>query len=206
MVSHLEGEVALGAHLAPEHRHRLVAQRDVRVCIVRDLLALRLELNLERGEIAFDGGELLLERLAFFHERGAHVGLHLALHALGVGVALLADLVALPVERLVAIVRLANLGDVAWGRALVGVGLDGVGVLLDALEVDGGLPRERRGGGVGVGLGGDLGLLDRGGGAEEPRAVGAGHHLPADGSRAEGGRVGRGGARREDARADGRRA
>ena len=111
--------------------------------VVRDLLTLHLKRHLERVEIALDGGELVLEILTLGDERGANVGLELALHGLGVGVALLANLIHLAVERLVPIVEVHHLGDVAGSRALVRVGLDRLGVLLDALEVDGGLPRER---------------------------------------------------------------
>ena len=139
----LEAEVALGAHLATQHRHLLAAEGHLGVRVVRDLLTLHLKLHLERVEIALDGGELVLEILTLGDERGANVGLELALHGLGVGVALLANLIHLAVERLVPIVEVHHLGDVAGSRALVRVGLDRLGVLLDALEVDGGLPRER---------------------------------------------------------------
>mmetsp|Transcript_20489 Transcript_20489/g.50925 ORF Transcript_20489/g.50925 Transcript_20489/m.50925 type:complete len:204 (+) Transcript_20489:2059-2670(+) len=81
---HLEAEVALGANLAFEHRHFLAAEGYLGVRVVGNLLALALQLRLQRVEVALHRRQLVLQRLSLLYQRRPRLGLQLALHAFGV--------------------------------------------------------------------------------------------------------------------------
>ena len=184
--------------MAPTSRRSaalLAADRNVGEGVVRDHLPLDLKLGLQGEEVRVQRRELVLEVLPLLDERGAFFGLHLTLHPLGVGVAALADLVRLAVQRLIPVVRVHDPRDVARRGALVRVRLDGLGVLLHGLEVDRRFPRERRGGGRDGGLGllhrrgGDERAATGEGGAARGRARGCLGGCGRDGRRGESGRV-----------------